>query len=171
MGNCSFNHFLKPFIGGRYRFYNRAAEPFGKCRNIDFCPRLLVQVALVERHHNGNSKLQQLRRKEQAAAQVCAVHNVDDDIRVLLFHIRACDALLACEGRHGVCAGKVYCNQLHIPRIIALFHRMFFLLNGNARPVGNLFISSGQRIVHRGLAGVWIARKSKSHLKIPPYMN
>ena len=38
-----------------------------------------------------------------------------------------------------------------------------FLVNGNTRPVADLFIAAGQCVVHGGLTGVGIACKSNSH--------
>ena len=48
------------------------------------------------------------KRQEQAAAEVCGVHNVDDHIGIFVLYVGAGDTLLTGEGRHGIGAGQVH---------------------------------------------------------------
>ena len=56
-------------------------------------------------------------------------------------------------------------NGKHLLAIAAqgLFDGMFHFIDGNARPVADLLVLSGQRIVHGCFAGIWVAGQCNSH--------
>ena len=122
---------------------------------------------LVQCDNHGDPQLQQLGGEEQGAAQIGGIHDVDDDIGMLVLDIGAGDALFGSEGRHGVGTGKVHGDQFLFTGKASLDGSLF-LVNGNTRPVADLFIAAGQSVVHGGFTGVGIACKSNSHFGFPP---
>ena len=165
MGNSRVNDFLQTVSGGGNGVDNRAAELVGQNLGINLIALLIVDIALVQGNDHGNAQLQQLRGKEQAAAEIGRVHDVDDDVGVFLLHIGTGDAFLAGEGGHGVCAGKVNGDQLMIAGI-GLLDRVLLLVDGNACPVADLFIAAGQCVEHRSFTGIRVASQSDSHERV-----
>ena len=92
--NCRFDNSIQTFRICGYSLEYLTAKLFRQCFHINLCLLLFIDVALIQGHHHGNAQLQQLCGEEQAAAEVCGVHNVDDGVRVLMPHIRTGDALL-----------------------------------------------------------------------------
>ena len=158
----SLNNLPKSIPGGCGGVQYRAAQLFGQGADIDFRLLFLVDVVLIQRHHNGNAQLQQLCGEEEGAAQIGGIHNVDDGIRILVSHIGAGDALFRGKWRHGVSAGQVNGNQFRFPGK-GLFNQRLLLVHGHPRPVANLFIAAGQCVVHGGFPAVGIACKRNSH--------
>ena len=163
----SLHNFLQAFATGGSGVDHRAAQLLRQCLYIDLGLLLLVDVVLVQSDNNGDAQLQQLGGEEQGAAQIGGIHDVDDGIGMLVLDVATGNALFGSEGRHGVGTGKVNGDQFQAAGI-SLLNGSLFLVNGNTSPVADLFIATGQRIVHGSLAAVGIARKSNSHGWIPP---
>ena len=87
---------------------------------------------------------------------------------MFIFNIGTCDALLRCEGRHGVSTGQIDCDQFLCAIIEILLDVKFFFVYRNTCPVTNTFISACERIVHGGLTAVGIPRQCNSHFSVPP---
>ena len=156
------DHFGKTPGAGGDGLHNGTAQQRGQQLGIDGGLLPGVDVGLVQRHYHGNAQLQKLGGKEQTAAQIGTVDDVDDDIGGLVAHIVPGNALLGCEGGHGVGAGQVHSHQVGITGIAALDDGHFFLY-GNAGPVANLFVRSGEGVIHGRLAAVGVAGKRNSH--------
>ena len=166
----SFHNGLETFRGCCGGVDDGTAQLGGKGVGVDLIALLVVEVALVQCNHYGHAKFQKLRGKEQASAQVGSVHDVDDGIGIFILYIGAGDAFFGSKGRHGICAGKVNCDELLTSVVICLPDGMFLLVNGNACPVADFFIAAGQCVVHRGFAGVGIAGQRDSHMFSSRYM-
>ena len=146
-----------------HRLHHRAAKSSTQCRSIDDRLPLFVHIALIKCHHHGDAQLQQLRGKEQAAAQIGSVHNIDDGIGIGLLHERGGDALLGSKGGHGVSARQVHCQQLLRAAVKALFNRRDLFLYRHACPVAHTLVASGQGVIHGGLSAVGIACQCDFH--------
>ena len=162
-GHGGIHHGLQAVGGNGYRFQNRAAQLGSQTGSID--GRLLfgIDIALIQCHNDRDAQFQQLGGKKQAAAEVGGIHDVNNDIRVLMAHIRAGNTLLRGERRHGIRAGQVYCNQFFRTATVGFLNGMFFLFHRDAGPVAHLLITPGQGIIHGGLAGVGVACQGNTH--------
>ena len=149
------HHRLQPHSSGGNRFDHRAAQFPGQGRRVDHRPLFFVDVAFIQRHYHGDPQLQQLRGKKQAAAQVRGVHDIDDHIGGFLLDIAAGDALLRCEGRHGIGPGQIDRDQGLLSGI--------GLLHGHAGPVAHPLAAAGQGVIHGRFSAVGIACKCYSH--------
>ena len=67
----------------------RLSQLLGQGCHVDPGLFLFVDVAFVQRHHHGDAQLQQLGGEKQAAAQIGGVHDVDQNIRMLLLNVGA----------------------------------------------------------------------------------
>ena len=148
---------------GRHRLHHRAAKSSAQCRSVDDRLPLFIHIALIECHHHGDTQLQQLRGKKQAAAQIGGIHDVDHGIGIGLLHERGSDALLRGKGGHGVCARQIHCQQRLRAAVKALFNRRDLFLYRHACPVTHALIASGQGVIHGSLSAVGIACQCDLH--------
>ena len=139
-GHGGLHHGLQALCGGGNGPDDRTAQLGRQGVHVDLGVLFLVDVALIQGHHHGNAQLQQLCGEEQAAAEVCGVHNVDDHIGIFVLYVGAGDALLTGEGRHGIGAGQVHSDQLLLPAVIGFFDGVFLFLYRDTRPVAHLFV-------------------------------
>ena len=160
------NRFFEPGVprGGGHRLHHRTAQQLTELFGIDPVACLFVQIAFVQCHHQRDAQFQQLGGKEQAAAEVGGVHDVDDGIGVLMLHIGAGDAFLRGEGGHGIGPRQVHRRQLRGAGIKGFFDGAFLLFHGDPRPVADPLVAAGEGVVHSGLAAVGIARQRDSHI-------
>ena len=161
--NRGFNNFLKSFAGGGGCVDHRAAEFFGKELCVDFCFFFCVHVRFVKSNNNRDSKFEKLGCEEKASGKIGRINDVDDNVRIFVFYIIACNAFFGSEGRHGICTRKVNGDKFLRSFVICFFDGVFFLFNGNARPVSDFFVAAGDGVIHCCFAAVRVARKRNSH--------
>ena len=161
-GNGGLHQLLQTLSSNGGRLHHGAAQGFGQLLHMDVGVLLGDDVGLVQRHHHGDAQLQQLGGKEQAAAEVGGIDDVDDGVDVLILDVGAGHVLLRSKRRHGVSTGQVHGDKLLIAGV-DLLDGGFLAVNGDTGPVADLLIPAGEGIVHGGLAAVGITGKSNSH--------
>ena len=138
--------------------HHLAAQLGGQLLHVDLVAVLADQVHHVHGHHNGQAQLQQLGGQVQVALDVGAVHDVQDGVGLLLHQIAAGHNLFQGVGAQAVNAGQVLNDHVLVALQLA-----FLLFNGNAGPVANVLVGTGQIIEQGGLAAVRVAGKSNGN--------
>ena len=165
-GDSGLDHFTETFRADGNRLHHGAAQLLGQCGAINLVGFLLIDIALIQRDHDRDAQLQQLRGEEQAAAEIGRVHDVDDHIGVLILDIRTGDALLRGERGHGVRTGQIDRDQPLVAAAVDLLDGVLLLLDRNARPVADLFVAAGQRVEHGRFSAVGITCQCDSHTSL-----
>ena len=88
------NDILETFVRCGYCLDYRTSQRLRKQYLIYGISLLLAPVAFIQCNHNRYSQFKQLCRKEQAAAQAGCIHDINNDIGMLLFHISAGNTFL-----------------------------------------------------------------------------
>ena len=157
-GNRGGNKLGKSLAVNRNCVYDFAAKLLGERFCVNNCLLFLVNIALIESEYNRDTQLKKLRCEEEATADIGSVYNVNNYIGVSGFYIVACDALLGCEGGHGVCAGQVYCHKLAFSLIEFFLYWVGLYVNRYACPVAHLLVATRQGVIHSSLARIRVAR-------------
>ena len=142
------------------RLHDRTAENHRQPLFIDFQSPLAYQVGHVERDDHGDAGLYELSRQVEIPLDVRGIHQVDDDIRILLEQIVTGDDLLQSIRTERIDAGKVRDDDL----LAALFilQPAFLLLDRDTRPVADILVGSCECIEHCRLAAVGVSCKCDS---------
>ena len=128
---------------------------------IDLIAVLLDQVHHVQRDHDRDAELGELRGQVQIAFKVRSVDDVEDRVRLFTDQVISCDHFLQSIGGKGINAGKVGNDH-----VIMLLQLAFLLFDRNTRPVSYKLVGSGQTVEQSGLTAVWVARKGDSDAHI-----
>ena len=131
-----------------------AAEGLRDLREVDLVAVLLHDVHHVHGHHHRDAELGELRREVEVALDVRAVHDVQDDVGLLLHEVPARDLFLQRIGRERVDAGEVLDDDVLVP-----LEKAVLLLDRHARPVADVLVRAGERVEERRLARVRVARE------------
>ena len=135
------------------------AKLAGQLCGIDLIAVFADDVHHVDGDDDRDAQLGELRGEVQVALEVRAVDDVQDRIGTLADQIVTGDDLLQRVRRQGVDTGKV--GDRHT---VVLLELAFLLFHGDAGPVANELVRTGQRVEQRRLAAVRVARKGNSNV-------
>ena len=143
---------------------DRTAENHRQPLRVDLQAPLSDQVGHVERDDHGDSGLDELRRQVEVPLDVRGIHQIDDDIRVLIEQIVAGDDLLQSIGTERIDSGKVRDDDLFTT--LPVLQPSLLLLDRDARPVADILVGTCERVEHGRLSAVGVSCKcdSDSHL-------
>ena len=136
--------------------HDRYAQQRAQSLRVDEAAAPLDLVHLIERDDHGPLELHQLKREIEIALDAGRVDDVEHDVGMMLRDEMARDVLLDAIGREGIHAGQIDKQRLVVPQAEA----RFLALDGDARPVADILIGTGQRVEQRGFAAVRIAGQS-----------
>ena len=136
----------------RARLDHFAAQRRAQLLQIDLVAVLAGNVDHVQRDHHRDAQLAQLRRQIQVALDVGGVHDVQNRVRLILDQIAARHNFFQRVRRQAVNARQVLNDN-----VLFALQAAFLLFNGNARPVADVLVRSGQVVEHCGFATVRVA--------------
>ena len=136
-----------------------AAKLTGELLDVDLITVLADNIHHVDGNDHGNAELGELRGEIQVTLEVRTVDDVQDRVRTLTDEVVTGDDLLQRVGGQRINTGKV-----HDDHVIMLFELAFLLFHGDAGPVTNELIGTGQCIKKRRLTAVWVAREGNFDL-------
>ena len=136
-----------------------AAQLAGELLDVDLVAVLAHDVDHVDGDDNGDTQLSQLSGQIEVALEVRTVDDIQDGVGTLVDQVVTGDDLLEGVGGEGVDAG-----QVHDDHVIVLFQLALFLLHGDAGPVADELVRTGQGVEQRRLAAVRVARQSNFNL-------
>ena len=91
------NHCLRRFLNARAfqggDLNHQAAERLRKFFRIDLTSLFVYHIHHINGNHNGYTEFQQLRCKIEVSLQVCAVHNIQDCVRLFIQYVVSCHNL------------------------------------------------------------------------------
>ena len=136
-----------------------AAKLTGQLCGVDLIAVLADDVHHVDGDDDRDAQLGELRGEVQVALEVRAVDDVQDRIGTLADQVVTGDDLFQRVRGQGVDTGKV--GDRHT---VVLLELAFLLFHGDAGPVANELVRTGQRVEQRRLAAVRVARKGNSNV-------
>ena len=143
----------------RRDLHHPAAQLTGKLGAVQPVSVLPHHIHHVDGHHHGDAQLHQLRGEVQVALQVCAVDDVQDDVRPLPDQVVPGHDFLQRVGRQAVDPRKI--GDRHA--LVSLQPALFFL-HRHARPVAHKLVGAGQCIEQGRLSTVRITRKGNTYI-------
>ena len=136
-----------------------AAQLAGELLDVDLVAVLAHDVDHVDGDDNGDTQLSQLSGQIEVALEVRTVDDIQDGVGTLVDQVVTGNDLLEGVGGEGVDAG-----QVHDDHVSVLFQLALFLLHGDAGPVADELVRTGQGVEQRRLAAVRVARQSNFNL-------
>ena len=136
-----------------------AAKLTGQLCGVDLIAVLADNVHHVDGDDDRDAQFGELRGEVQVALEVRAVDDVQDRIGTLADQVVTGDDLLQRVRGQGVDTRKV--GDRHT---VVLLELAFLLFHGDAGPVANELVRTGQRVEQRRLAAVRVARKGNSNV-------
>ena len=82
--DCLCNDFLQTGFLQRRSLDDRASEKHGKTLHINLDSSLCNQICHVQCDHNRNTCLDQLSCQIKVTLNICCIHQINDDIRILI---------------------------------------------------------------------------------------
>ncbi len=133
----------------------------GQLRDVDLIAVLADHVHHVDGDHHGDAQLGQLRGQVQVALQVGAVDDVQDGVGALGDQVvTGYDFLQRVGGQ------RVNTGQVHDDDVVMLLETAFLLFHGDAGPVADELVGTGQGIEQRRFTAVGVARQGNLDLLI-----
>ena len=148
-GLCGFHDAIA--LQGGYLYYP-AAQLFGELGGIYLIAILAHNVHHIDGNDYRNAQLGKLSGEVKVALQVGSVDYVQYGVGALVDKIISGNYFLQSIGGKGVYAG-----QVHYDHILMLPKAAFLLFYGNAWPVADKLIGTGQSVEQRGFAAVRVA--------------
>ena len=136
-----------------------AAKLTGELLDVDLITVLADDIHHVDGDDHGDAELGKLGGEIQVTLEVRAVDDVQDRVGTLTDQVVTGDDFLQRVRGQGVNTGKV-----HDDHVIVLFELTFLFLHGDAGPVTNELVRTGQRIKQRRLTAVGVAREGNFDL-------
>ena len=132
-----------------------AAQLLGQLVQVDLVAVLADQVDHVDCHDNGDAQLDQLGGQIEVALDVGAIDDIQDGVGLLVDQVAAGDDLFQRVGRQRVDTGQVLDHD-----VVVALQLAFLLLNGNAGPVADILVRTGQAVEQGGFTAVRVACQS-----------
>ena len=132
-----------------------AAQLLGQLVQVDLVAVLADQVDHVDCHDNGDAQLDQLGGQIEVTLDVGAIDDIQDGVGLLVDQVAAGDDLFQRVGRQRVDTGQVLDHD-----VVVALQLAFLLLNGNAGPVADILVRTGQAVEQGGFAAVRVACQS-----------
>ena len=144
-----------------------AAQFLGQLVQVDLVAVLADEVDHVDGHDHGDAQLNKLGGQIKVALDVGAVNDVEDGIRLFVDKVAAGNNFLQRVGRQRVDTGKVLNHDIVVTLQLALL-----LLNGNAGPVADILVRTGQAVEQGGFTAVRVACQSNfnCHVGYTPFL-
>ena len=136
-----------------------AAKLTGELLDVDLITVLADDIHHVDGDDHGDAELSELGGEIQVTLEVRAVDDVQDRVGTLGDEVVTGDDFLQRVGGQGVNTGKV-----HDDHVIVLLELTFLLFHGDAGPVTDELVRTGQRIKQRRLTAVGVAREGNFDL-------
>ena len=131
-----------------------APDLFAKCLEINLSSGLFYHVHHVDGDNDGNSDLQKLGGKVQISLQIGTIHDIQNDIRLLVNQIISRNHFLRGVRGKRVDTGKILDDHILMPLQFS-----FLLFNGYAWPVTDVLGTSGQIVKQRCFPAVRVSGK------------
>ena len=143
-----------------------AAQLVGQLLQVDLVAVLADEVDHVDSHDNGDAELDQLGGQVEVTLDVGAVDDVQDGVGLLIDEVAAGNDLLQRVGRQRVDTGQVLDHDVVVTLELALL-----LLDGNAGPVADILVRTGQAVEQGGFTAVRVACQSNfnCHVGYTPF--
>ena len=154
-GNGQLGSLLAALVLQGGDFDGLAAQLVGQLLQVDLVAVLADEVDHVDSHDNGDAELDQLGGQVEVTLDVGAVDDVQDGVGLLIDEVAAGNDLLQRVGRQRVDTGQVLDHDVVVPLELA-----FLLLNGNAGPVADILVRTGQAVEQGGFTAVRVACQS-----------
>ena len=144
-----------------------AAQLVGQLLQVDLVPVLADEVDHVDGHDHGDAQLNKLGGQIKVTLDVGAVNDVEDGIGLFVDEVAAGNDLLQRVGRQRVDTGQVLNHDVVVTLELALL-----LLNGNAGPVADILVRTGQAVEQGGFTAVRVACQSNfnCHVGYTPFL-
>ena len=136
-----------------------AAKLTGELLDVDLITVLADDIHHVDGDDHGDAKLGKLGGEIQVTLEVRAVDDVQDRVGTLTDQVVTGDDFLQRVGGQGVNTGKV-----HDDHVIVLLELTFLLFHGDAGPVTDELVRTGQGVKQRRLTAVGVAREGNFDL-------
>ena len=148
-GLCGFHDAIA--LQGGYLYYP-AAQLFGKLGGIYLIAILAHNVHHIDGNDYRNAQLGKLSGEVKVALQVGSVDYVQYGVGALVDKIISGDYFL-----QGIGGKRIDAGQVHYDHILMLPKAAFLLFYGNAWPVADKLVGTGQSVEQRGFAAVRVA--------------
>ena len=132
-----------------------AAQLLGQLVQVDLVAVLADEVDHIDGHDHGDAQLDQLGGQIEVALDVGAIDDVEDGVGLLVDQVAAGDDLFQRVGRQRVDTGQVLDHD-----VVVALQLAFLLLNGNAGPVADILVRTGQAVEQGGFTAVRVACQS-----------
>ena len=136
-----------------------AAKLTGELLDVDLITVLADDIHHVDGDDHGDAELSELGGEIQVTLEVRAVDDVQDRVGTLGDEVVTGDDFLQRVGGQGVNTGKV-----HDDHVIVLLELTFLLFHGDAGPVTDELVRTGQGVKQRRLTAVGVAREGNFDL-------
>ncbi|KAF5031695.1 hypothetical protein DSECCO2_625090 [anaerobic digester metagenome] len=151
--DCGFEEGVKPLAPGSDRAHDRDLEELRKPRPVDGVALRFGHIGHVQGDDDRDPEFRELRRQVEVPLQVRRVHDLDDDVRLLVEEEVPRDDLVCGVRGQAVGAGKV--DDLDLVAVTA--DPAGLLLHGHPGPVPDVLPRTGQCVKERRLADVGVA--------------
>ena len=156
--HAQLHRIIDGFSPQRGDLHHSASQCPAKFFGVDLIAVFPDEVHHVDRDDNRAPDLHKLCRQIQVALNIGAIHNIENDIRLVVNQVIPGNYLLKCVGAEGIDARQILNDDILVFLVSPLF-----LFHCHARPVADILIASRQRIEQCGLAAVRISRKCYLH--------
>ena len=142
---------------------DRDAEKIPQLPEVHLVALRLEFVVHIERHHRAQVHIDDLRREIEVSLDIRSVHDVDDNVRGLLYEVFTDIQLLGAVGREGIRPGEIHENEL----VAAIIKTALLGVHRHTAVVADVLMCAGGDVEQGCLAAVGVADEGDTYLVSP----